>query len=97
MSIELRIGDAVNGYMVDGLPVCKRCAPSKVPDWWKALNYDDTCDEPIHCAMCDALIFTLLSAAAVNYVRNSLHTNYGRPEVLSAWRQAWPAIASEAR
>jgi hypothetical protein len=97
MTIELRIGDAVNGYMVDGLPVCKQCASSKVPDWWQALNYDDMSDDPMHCAMCDALIFTLLSPIAADYVRNSLATNYGRPDVLSAWRQAWPAIASEAR
>jgi len=93
--IELRKGQAVNGYVANGMPVCKKCAPKVVPDFWQELNYDDMSDDPMHCAFCDSLIFTLLSAVGADYVRNSLAKNYGRADVLNVWRQAWPALASE--
>ena len=46
-------------------------------------------DTPTHCDKCETLIFEPLTREGVEYVREALTLNDGRPEVLAIWRETY--------
>ena len=104
---EIRVvaHNCVNGYQLfdeDGTPgaaLCDECGKEHLSlEQLQGPNvspigglYGET-DSPTHCENCEALIYQPLTSDGVEYVREAVKSNSGRPEVLATWREAYPYI-----
>lgn len=96
-----------NGYQLfdgdtPGARLCDGCAKERLsleqlqgPNVSPLGNLSGDTDSPSHCDFCEALIYEPLTPDGVEYVRDAVENNEGRPEVLAAWREAYPYIFEE--
>lgn len=76
----------VLGYTADGAIYCPDCAPSE-DDPIFAISEGG--DSPDHCNCCDALIPVSLTSDGMEYVKERLESEQGRPAVLELWRKVY--------
>ena len=97
-----------NGYYVVvgeeilGVAMCCECADNGdrteaalVGDEWEPVTSDDASDYPMHCSLCEALILTSLTRYGKNYVAERIAAADGAPEILLAWKTAWPSLVEQ--
>jgi len=89
-----------NGYYVfidetPVMPLCDQCAKENYSleqlntANFSPLGQDGETDSPTHCELCEALIVEPLTPYGIEYVRDAIAANDGRPEILAAWKMAY--------
>ena len=82
-------------YCVDCAENGDRAGAALEGDEWEPVTSDDASDYPMHCSSCEALILTSLTQYGKNYVAERIAAADGAPEILLAWKTAWPSLVEQ--